>query len=57
LQHQAEESSRRELDRVLGRYNPEMLSVYHEEYSRRPPQMRPAMERQFSSEWPLFPGQ
>lgn len=57
LQHQAEESTRRGLDRVLGKYNPEMLSVYREEYSRRPPRTRPAIQRRFSSEWPLFPEQ
>jgi radical SAM superfamily enzyme YgiQ (UPF0313 family) len=54
LERQAEESIRRELDRTLGKHNPEMLSAYREEYSRRPPQMKPAMNRRFSSQWSLF---
>ena len=48
LEHQAEESIRRELDSVLRKHNPEMLSVYEEEYSRRPPQ------NETSSQSPLF---
>ncbi len=48
LEHQAEESIRRELDSVLRKHNPEMLSVYEEEYSRRSPQ------NETSSQSPLF---
>jgi anaerobic magnesium-protoporphyrin IX monomethyl ester cyclase len=54
FEHQAEESLRRELDRVLGKYNPEMLSVYQREYSHRTSQMRPIGQLRSSSEWPLF---
>jgi anaerobic magnesium-protoporphyrin IX monomethyl ester cyclase len=54
FEHQAEETLRRELDRVLGKHNPEMLSAYQEEYSRRTSRMRPAMQLRSSSEWPPF---
>lgn len=35
IEHNAEESLRRELDRALKKFNPTMLSVYKEEYARR----------------------